>query len=541
MHLQQWKHRIVRGLAACLMVMLMVAPAATAAAAESALVPLRSLAEAAGATVGWDGETSTVTVITADGITATLQVGDAEAALDGQAVPLGEAAVLVNDRTMVPQAFMDSLLGMPVAYDPATGEANADPQMIAARTFLRDLVAGNVTDLPSRFSPGLQAAVPAELLATVAPGLAPYGEMGRPLVVGASSNPVHQNVDVLLPFASQPLQATVRFDGQGQIDDWQMYAYAPVPTDTAGSPAYADPARFTEQEVAIGEAPWALPGTLTLPVGEGPFPVVVLVHGSGPSDRDESIGGLKPFRDLAHGLASQGIATLRYDKRTLVHMQKISVISDITLQAEAVEDVLAAVRLLAADERIDAGQIYVAGHSMGGLALPRIFAQDEAGQIHGGIALAAPNDLFDALYRQSEYAVQNGEVPPEQVPFIKSQIEMLRDPAFDPAQPPEGYLLGTPHYWHDLLPKTSALLTGQAQPVLFLQGGRDFQVPASHLESFKADLADRTNVTYQLFPKLNHMFTEGEGEISSMAEYMMPANVPGYVVDAIANWIKAMP
>ena len=74
-------------------------------------------------------------------------------------------------------------------------------------------------------------------------------------------------------------------------------------------------------QVGVGE--WVLPGTISMPRGDGPFPAVVLVHGSGPNDRDETIGPNKPFRDLAGGLASQGIAVLRYEKRTRQHPLKL--------------------------------------------------------------------------------------------------------------------------------------------------------------------------------------------------------------------------
>src|SRR5207247_4710825 len=67
--------------------------------------------------------------------------------------------------------------------------------------------------------------------------------------------------------------------------------------------------------VVAAERGWELPATLTMPKGDGPFPAVVLVHGSGPHDRDESIGPNKPFRDLAGGLASRGIAVLRSEER----------------------------------------------------------------------------------------------------------------------------------------------------------------------------------------------------------------------------------
>lgn len=502
-------------------------------------MPLRFLAEAAGAAVEWDGSTRTVTVVTADGVTATIRIGDTEATVDGQAVPLGGPATLVNDRTMVSQAFMDSLLGMPVAYDPETGEARADEQMVAARAFLQTLVTGDTAALYDQFSPAFKAAIPQELLAAAQPGLAVLGELGRPVVLSASSTAVHRNIELLAPFAQAPMRVIVRYDAQGLIDDYHMNTYAPVPT--AGSPAYADPARFTEEEVAFGEAPWTLPGTLTLPAGEGPFPVVVMVHGSGPNDRDETISAVKTFRDLAQGLASQGIASLRYDKRTFVHSQKFAVITNFTVQQETVEDALAAVEWVSQDERIDPGQIYVLGHSQGGLALPRILAQDEKGLIHGGIAMAAPNSMIDTLWAQNEYLVKSGQLPPQQLAFIKPQLDMLQDPAFDPANPPPGYMLGTPYYWHDMLPKTADLLKEQMQPVLFLQGARDLQVPVSEFESLQADLKDRTNLTFNLYADLNHAFTGGEGAMSTLAEYMVPANVPLYVVEDIVHWINQNP
>ncbi|MEW8978767.1 MAG: alpha/beta fold hydrolase [Symbiobacterium sp.] len=532
-------HWIRRGLALVLLAALTCWPAAPALAAAADLVPLRFLAEATGATVEWDGETRTVTVVTDDGVTATLQIGATEAVVDGQAVPIGAEAIIVDDRTMVPQAFMDSLLAMPVTWDPEAREARVDPYVLQAHRLARDLLRGELSTVHARFSPALQEAVSPELLLLTGLQLASYGEPGRPQVLGASTTAVHHNVDLLVPFTQAPLKVTIRFDGEGRVDDFRIDAYAPVPV--AGDPPYADPESFTEKEVVIGEAPWALPGTLTLPAGEGPFPAVVLVHGSGPVDRDETAYAVKPFRDLAQGLAAQGIATLRFDKRTYVHSQKFGSNPEFTLQEESVEDALAAVRLLAADERIARDQIYVLGHSLGGLALPRIFAQDEEGLIRGGIAMAAPNSMLDTLWAQNRILVESGQLPPEQLEFIKPQLDMLRDPAFDPDNPPEGYALGTPHYWHDLVPKASELLREQQQPILFLQGARDFQVPVSEFESLQADLAGRTNLTFQLFPKLNHLFTEGEGEMSTMAEYMVAANVPEYVVQAIADWIHSQP
>ena len=134
-------------------------------------------------------------------------------------------------------------------------------------------------------------------------------------------------------------------------------------------PDYVARASFSEQQVTVGaDSEWALPATLTLPAGKGPFPAVVLVHGSGPNDRDETQGPNKPFQDLAWGLGSQGIAVLRYDKRTLVYRGKLGALPNITVKEETVDDALAAVALLRQTPGIDPKRIFVLGHSLGGIS-----------------------------------------------------------------------------------------------------------------------------------------------------------------------------
>ena len=108
-----------------------------------------------------------------------------------------------------------------------------------------------------------------------------------------------------------PLDTRVVFDENKHIAGLQF-----VPTDISDQyqkPSYANTQNFTEANITIGEGTeWELPGTLSLPTGTGPFPAAILVHGSGPNDQDETIGPNKPFKDLAWGLATKGIAVLRY-------------------------------------------------------------------------------------------------------------------------------------------------------------------------------------------------------------------------------------
>lgn len=117
-----------------------------------------------------------------------------------------------------------------------------------------------------------------------------------------------------------------------------------------------------------------LPATLTMPVGPGPAAAVVLVHGSGPGDRDATVGQIKQFKDLALGLASRGIAVLRYDKRTRVHASLMRDLSGFTVKDESIDDAVAAVQVLRSTSGVDPNRIVVLGHSMGGMLVPRIAA-----------------------------------------------------------------------------------------------------------------------------------------------------------------------
>src|SRR5215471_14652653 len=153
----------------------------------------------------------------------------------------------------------------------------------------------------------------------------------------------------------------------------------------------------------LSNGEWILPGTLSVPKGEGPFAAVVLVHGSGPNDRDETIGPNKPFRDLAWGLASQGIVVLRYDKRTKVYPEKMrELVSTLTVKEEVIDDALNAVSLLRGIPGVNPQRIVVLGHSLGGYLLPRIGAADRG--IAGLIMLAGMCRPFeDAILDQFSY------------------------------------------------------------------------------------------------------------------------------------------
>jgi dienelactone hydrolase len=307
-------------------------------------------------------------------------------------------------------------------------------------------------------------------------------------------------------------------------------------------PAYVVPSTFREQEVTVGAGTeWTLPATLTLPTGTGPFPTVVLVHGSGPNDRDETIGANKPFQDLAQGLASQGIAVLRYDKRTRVYPGKVMALQNLTVKEETIDDALAAVALLRKTPQIDQKRIFVLGHSLGGMLIPRIGLADQG--IAGLIVFAgATRPLEDEWVRQFEYLYGlRGPLTPNQKAEIdgyKQQAARIKQLAPADTNSKELLLRAPASYWLDLRgyfpPDVAQKLR---QPILILQGERDYNVTMDAFHDWERSLSKRPSVTFKSYPKLDHLFLEGTGPASD-ADYARPRNIPKYVVDDIVTWIK---
>jgi uncharacterized protein len=317
-------------------------------------------------------------------------------------------------------------------------------------------------------------------------------------------------------FEKGALNVIMSFDAADRIAGMNISPRAPPAAAIEPPPATA---RFTEEAVTIGARDWALPGTLSMPTG-AIAAAVVLVHGSGPGDRDETLGPNKPFRDLAWGLADRGIAVLRYDKRTLVHGARLAADKNLTVREETVDDALLAAAVVRKHDRIEASRVFVLGHSLGGTLAPRIAAEDRS--LAGIVILAGTTRPFwDVAREQLTYlaSVTPGALTVEQ------ELQAMRKAA------PEAY-------WKDLdaysPTKTAAALT---LPVLILQGERDYQVTfADDFAGWKKGLDARPNVTFKSYPALNHLFMAGAGR-SLPAEYNVAGHVDETVVRDIAQWI----
>jgi dienelactone hydrolase len=336
-------------------------------------------------------------------------------------------------------------------------------------------------------------------------------------------------------------RARVVFDARRRVTGlW----FKPVPPSWE-PPPYARAARFREEDVTVGSGEWATPGTLSVPSGKGPFPALILVHGSGPNDRDESSasGPQRVFKDLAWGLASRGIAVLRYDKRTLTHGRKLKkVMHSFTQREEYVEDALAAVELLRADGRIDPRRIFVLGHSEGGSLAPRIGAASK--HIRGLVVLAgSTRDFATIIIDQLTYLARlDGDVDAEErarIEDMRRRVQPLRQPALLEETPADRLPFQIPAaYWKDELahPPVEAARAYRNR-MLILQGERDYQVTMADFAGWKKGLAGRKQVTFRSYPRLDHHFVEGEGP-SRPEQYRRPGHVAKYVIDDIAAWIE---
>jgi dienelactone hydrolase len=349
-------------------------------------------------------------------------------------------------------------------------------------------------------------------------------------------------VIVTCQFEKDKLDVRVVFDSEARVSGLQIRP-AKAAVDWK-PPTYAKPEAFTEKEIVLGEGgDWPLPGTLTLPKGDGPFPAVVLVHGSGPQDRDESLGADKPFKDLAWGLATQGIVVLRYEKRTKEHGKKFADMpASVTVDREAVDDAVAAAALLRKQPGVDPKRVFIVGHSLGAIVAPRIAERDPA---IAGIAMLAgtPRPLEDVILEQVDYLLSlKSDVTEEEkkkVDEIRQQVARLKDPKFGPDTPAKELPFGAPAaYWLSLRaydPIATAMKLDR--PVLVLQGERDYQVKLVDFEAWKKGLKDRPNVRFRSYPKLNHLFIEGEGK-STPEDYDKPGHVAPEVIDDVAAWLK---
>ncbi|MGH9377181.1 MAG: alpha/beta hydrolase [Terriglobia bacterium] len=427
----------------------------------------------------------------------------------------------------------------------ALGAETAAPDYAAlGKAVIEELSASQFEKVEAQFDAKMTSAAPVSTMQNLWQQIitqhGPFRAVTRSSV---SERGQYHVVVISAQFEKGVINFTVAFDSDGKVGGFFIYTGRLGNNHPWTPPAYVNAGSFHEMPVTVGSAPYTLSGTLTMPNGQGPFPAVALVQGSGSHDEDETIGPNKPFKDLAWGLASRGIAVLRYVKRTQQY-PKIVHKPSFTVMEETVDDARAAVSLLAARPGIDPKRIYVLGHSLGGMLAPRIAQGDP--QITGIILMAGNTEhLGPALVRQMKYIASLKGIAPGQgdksIEAAEATEQQSMSPSLKPsdtvnfmgANLPGSYLLDLRSY------NPAATAASLKIPMLLLQGGRDYNVTVPNdFNVWKKALTGHSNVEFRFYPTLDHLFMTGS-EPPSPRDFFTSGHVSGQVIDNIAEWVKA--
>lgn len=301
-----------------------------------------------------------------------------------------------------------------------------------------------------------------------------------------------------------------------------------------------------------------LAATLTIPEGKGPFPAVLLMAGSGPVDRDESLMGHKPFLVLADYLTRKGIVVLRADKRGV---GKSGGDYSKAVMADFASDAEAGVAYLKTRSEVDSRRIGLLGHSEGAAEAPMVAARNQ--EVAFVVMMAGPGVRGDQLLPEQMRRIEQaaGKPADEIDKDVSGQREILsaveRDqdnavlekelrPLLAGKVPDEQIglqirLVSSP-WFRDILQYDPAPALGKLTcPVLALNGEKDVQVPPEqNLPVIRKTLAASGNKDFEVdeLPGLNHLFqtakTGGVAEYAEIEETMSPL-----AMDKVANWILA--
>jgi uncharacterized protein len=404
--------------------------------------------------------------------------------------------------------------------------------------------AGRFAEIRDRFAAPLRPMVSAESLQ--AAWVAELSRRGPIRAVGAPvSEPArHGSAVVKIPVTCEREDFTllVSVTEAGWLGGLQIApASAAQPAAPWDPPGYAQPEQFDEQELTVGSGPLAVPGTVSVPRRPA-GPGVVLLAGSGPGDRDETIGRNKPFKDLAWGLASRGVAVLRFEKVTHAHPREVTANPGFTVADEYLPHAVAAIRLLQTHPGIDPERVFLLGHSLGGTIAPRVAAAEPS--VAGLVILGGGTQpLHWAAVRQIRYLAgldpKTAAASASVIDAVTEQARLVDSPGLSTSTPSSDLPFGIPApYWLDLRGyQPAAVAAALGKPILILQGGRDYQATvAEDLAGWQAGLARCPDITIHVYDADNHLFFTGSGP-SAPAEYEPAQHVDPSVVADIATWV----
>ena len=322
----------------------------------------------------------------------------------------------------------------------------------------------------------------------------------------------------------------VVFNNDEKVSGLSFYDYSPRDADPL-------PGGLKETDVMLNTGTqWELKGKVTSRTDSDHKVAVVIAHGSGAHDMDLSIGMNKVYRDLAWGIAENGIDVLRYDNRAFVYPTS-AFGSTFTVKEETIDDVIAATKLLKSEGY---EKVFLIGHSLGGMLAPRIVSESN-GAIDGFVAMAgSPRTLVEIMIDQVTDVVTSIA----ELEFINAEKAKYADMKnWDNTKLTSTTIFGRPAYYLKEMESKSAGNYARSLnvPMLFIQGSEDFQVLADKdFKEWKNILSGRSNVEFIQYEGLNHMFAEskGYGISESEKEYYPRNDMSADVIKDIAEFIK---
>jgi pimeloyl-ACP methyl ester carboxylesterase len=344
----------------------------------------------------------------------------------------------------------------------------------------------------------------------------------------------------LLKFEKYSLNFRVTYDSASTI----VGLFFLPATQGYKTPDYVTSLNFTEYKITFGKEPYLIEGTLSLPRTDSKVPLAIIVHGSGPMDRDGTLSPNKMYKDIAWGLASKGIATFRYDKRTYIYGMMMLGNKDsekMTIEEEVVQDVLLAIEALSTQTGIDQKQIWIVGHSQGGMVAPMLASKSK--KIKGIVMLAAnARPLQDLLIEQVDYlqriSEDQSEASKQKTEQIIRQANYAKQENLPLTTPTDSLPFGSNAAYWNYLNQYNQVKTAKKlkkTKIYIMQGQRDYQVTTEDYNIWRRELGEKADGI--LYEKLNHLFMEGKGQ-PNPAEYMKQNNVAIQVIDQLVHWIK---
>ncbi|WP_437920763.1 alpha/beta hydrolase family protein [Sphingobacterium sp. LRF_L2] len=303
-----------------------------------------------------------------------------------------------------------------------------------------------------------------------------------------------------------------------------------------------------------------LVGTLSVPRGQGRFPAVVLVTGSGPQDRDETIEGHKPFKVIADYLTKRGIIVLRYDERGIGASSGNYINSNI---GDFSKDVISAVDFIRKQHKVAVSKIGVIGHSEGGL-IAELIAGQGSSSINFIGSLAGPAISVDSLLliqayeigkvsgmnnkelsearniNRRNFSIIKGNLNTEQAyrKILANMYPIIPNPTVEQRDEFKMMLLPSFRYFMRIDPVP--FIRKIDIPVFAAFGTKDVQVPfAANLESLTDNLPSNRSHFFKVYEGLNHLFQHASsGAVSEYAE-IEETFAPEVLLD-LATWINQL-